>query len=78
MMRRRSVTVMMMRRRVYVTVPVAYRVMVRARGTVHVIQEVVVGRQGVVLEIQDVRQEGFAAPLMKLQVAVCLAGAWYN
>lgn len=46
---------MMMGRRVNVTVPVAHRVMVRARGTVHVIQEIIMGRQSVVLEIQDIR-----------------------
>ena len=42
MMRRCSVAVMMMRRRVNVTVPVTHRVMVRTRGTVHVIQEIIV------------------------------------
>ena len=55
MMRRCSVAVMMMGGRVYVTVPVAHRVMVGARGAVHVVQQIIVGRQSVVLEVQDIR-----------------------
>lgn len=66
MMRRRGrVTVMMMGRRVYVTVPVAHGVrMVRPRRAVHVVQQIVVRRQRVVVQVQDVRQKGLATPLV--------------
>lgn len=71
MRRRRRVAVMMMGRRVYVTVAVAHGVrMVRPWRAVHVVQQIVVGRQCVVVQVQDVRQQGLAAPLMKLQIAV--------
>lgn len=77
MMRRRSMAMMMMGRRVYVAVPVAHRVMVRARGIVHVVQEVIARRQCIVIEVQHIRQEGLAAPLTKLQV-VTLATACFD
>lgn len=55
MMRRRCMSMMMMGRRVYVTVPVAHRMMVGTGCTVHIVQKIVVGRQCIVLEIQDIR-----------------------
>lgn len=72
MVRRRGrVAVMMMGRRVYVAVTVAHRMrVVRSGGAVHVVQQVVVSRQRVVLQVKYVRQEGLAAPLMELQVTV--------
>lgn len=77
MMRRRwRVAVMMMGRRVYVTVAVAHRVrVVRPGRAVHVVQQVVVRRQRVVLQVQDVRQKGLTTPLVEFQVAVGLTRA---
>lgn len=72
--RRGRVAVMMMGRRVYVTVAVTHRVrMVRPGRAVHVVQQVVVRRQRVVLQIQDIRQKGLTTSLVELQVAVRLA-----
>jgi hypothetical protein len=72
MVRRRGrVAVMMMGRRVYVTVAVTHRVrMMRPGRAVHIVQQIVVGRQRVVVQVQDVRQQGLTTPLMEFQVAV--------
>ena len=57
--------VMMMRGRVVM--------MMGPRRAVHVVQQIVVRRQGVVLEVEHVRQQRFARALVQLQVAVRLA-----
>jgi len=56
MRRRRRVAVMMMGRRVYVTVAVAHSMrMMRPGCAIHVIQQIIVRRQRVVVQVQDVR-----------------------
>lgn len=74
MVRRRGcVAMMMMGRRVYVTVAVTHRVRVMRSGcAVHIVQQIVVRRQRVVIQVQDVRQEGFTTPLVQLQITVRL------
>lgn len=74
MRRRRRVAVMMMGRRVHVTVTMTHGMgMVWPGCTVHVVQQIVVGRQRVVVQVQDIRQERLATPLGKFQIGVGLA-----
>lgn len=61
----------MMGCRMYVTVTVTHRVRVMGSGcAVHIVQQIVVRRQRVVIQIQDVCQEGLTTPLVQLQIAV--------
>lgn len=78
MVRRRGrAAVMVMRRRVYVTAAVADRVCLMRPGcAVHVVQQIVMRRQRVVVQVQDVRQQRSAASLVELQVTVRLARTW--
>lgn len=72
MMRRRRGRVRMMmvvRRHVHVAV------VMRPGRAVYVVQQIVVRRQRVVLEVQDVRQQRLAGALVQLQVAVRLVRA---